>query len=88
MSKENGPLVKKLYRILNILACSLIGAFAGQGLYVFWDYRTRPGLYVMQPVPWYTDMIVNGIFTMILLLMIMIVKIMIKLTVNKKQKKP
>ena len=88
MNKENGALVKKLYRILNILACSLIGAFAGQGLYVFWDYRTRPGLYAMQPEPWYTDMIVNGIFTMILLLMIMIVKIMIRLTVNKKQKKP
>lgn len=88
MNKENGLLIKKMYRILNILAYSLIGSFAGQGLYVFWDYRTRPGLYAMQSVPWYTDMIVNGIFTMILLLMIMIAKIMIKLTVNKKLKKP
>lgn len=36
-----------LNRIPNIIAGSAIGVFAGNSLYVCWDYHAHPGLYAI-----------------------------------------
>lgn len=55
--------MKKIYQILKILFFSNIGAFLGRALYdVFW-YRNHPEIYRMASAPWYTNILVNGIFT-------------------------
>ena len=71
-------MLKKLNYILNIVAGSFIGVFTGCGIYTFWDYRTRPGLYAMQSAPWYTGILMDGIVILILLAVLIIVKLIIR----------
>ncbi|MBD5450756.1 MAG: hypothetical protein HDR28_11565 [Lachnospiraceae bacterium] len=68
--------------ILNIIIGAFIGVFIGHGIYVFWDYKTHPDLYAMQSAPWYTSILVYGLFTIVTL----IVGIMIKLIIRHKLK--
>lgn len=77
-------MLKKLNYILNIVIGSFIGVFIGRGAYVFWDYKTHPDLYAMQSAPWYTSILVNGIFIIVFL----IVASIIKLAIRKKIKSP
>ena len=73
---------KKINSILNIIIGSCIGVFIGHGIYVFWDYKTHPDLYAMQSAPWYTSILLYGLFTIVAL----IVGIMIKLIIQRKLK--
>ena len=66
---------KKLNYILNIAIGSCIGVFVGHGIYVFWDYRTRPGLYAMRSAPWYASILTSGMFTIALLTAAVILKL-------------
>ena len=75
-------MLKKLNLILNTIIGSFIGVFIGHGIYVFWDFKSRPDLYTMQPAPWYTSIIFYGIVTVVVL----IVAIIIKLIIRKKLK--
>lgn len=75
-------LLKKINSILSIIIGSSIGVFIGHGIYVFWDYKTHPDLYAMQSAPWYTSILVYGLFTIVAL----IVGIMIKLIIRRKLK--
>ena len=70
-------MLKKLNYILNILIGSFIGVFAGHGIFVFWDYKSRPDLYAMQSSPWYTSILVHGIFTIVILIAAIIIKLII-----------
>lgn len=69
---------KKLDYILNIVMGSFAGVFIGRGIYVFWDYKVHPDLYAMQPAPWYTSIFINGIFTLILLAVAIVIKLIIR----------
>ena len=73
---------KKINSILNIIIGSSIGVFIGHGIYVCWDYKTHPDLYAMQAAPWYTTILVYGLFTIFAL----IVAIMIKLIIRRRLK--
>lgn len=70
--------VKKLDRILNIIMGALLGAFVGRGMRTVWDYHTHPEQYVAQSAPWYTDILVYGLCTLIGVLSCMVIKIIIK----------
>lgn len=70
-------MLKKLNYILNIVIGSFIGVFIGHGIYVFLDYKTHPDLYAMQPVPWYTSILVYGLFTIVVLIVSIIIKLII-----------
>ena len=65
---------KKVNQIVNIIIGSFIGIFVGSGLYKYWHFRKYPGLYAMQSAPWYTSIFINGLFTLLLLTVCMIVK--------------
>ncbi|MCM1135417.1 MAG: hypothetical protein NC400_07550 [Clostridium sp.] len=68
---------KKINQILNIVIGSFIGVFIGSGLYKYWHFKKYPDLYVMQSAPWYTSILVNGIFALILLAICMIIKVIL-----------
>ena len=70
--------MKKLNNILNIIIGSFIGVFIGHGIYVLWDFQTRPERYAMQSAPWYTSILVYGVFTFIMLLICIVIKAVIK----------
>ena len=71
-------MLKKLNYILNILIGSFFGVFVGRGIYVFWDYKAHSDLYAMQSAPWYTSILVNGIFTIVILIVAIIIKLIIR----------
>lgn len=70
--------MKKINQILNIIMGAFVGVFIGHSVYKFWDYRTHPDLYAMQSAPWHTSILIYGIFTIIVLLVILILKLIIK----------
>ena len=70
--------MKKLNQYLNNVMGALVGIFLGRGLYVAWNYFTRPGLYAMQSAPWYTSLLVHGVITLILLIVCLVIKAVIK----------
>ena len=70
--------MKKLNTILNTIMGAFSGVFVGHGIYVIWDFKTHPELYAMQSAPWYTSIVVYGIFTLLVLLICVVTKMFIK----------
>lgn len=68
---------QKIQRILNIIMGSFIGVFIGSGLNRYWHFRKYPDLYIMQSAPWYTGILVQGLFTLVLLAVCLIIKVVL-----------
>ena len=68
---------QKIQRILNIIMGSFIGVCIGSGLYRYWHFRKYPDLYIVQSVPWYTGILVQGLFTLVLLTVCLIIKVVL-----------
>lgn len=68
---------QRIQRILNIIMGSFIGVFIGSGLYRYWHFRKYPDLYIMQSAPWYTSILVQGLFTLVLLAVCLIIKVVL-----------
>ncbi len=68
---------QKIQRILNIIMGSFIGVFIGSGLYRYWHFRKYPDLYIMQSAPWYTGILVQGLFTLVLLAVCLIINVVL-----------
>lgn len=73
----------KLNRILNTIMGSVVGIFVGYGIYSVWDYKTYMDLYMMQSAPWYTGILVYGIFASGVLLLCIILKVVIRKMMKK-----
>lgn len=71
-------MLKKINQILNIIIGSFIGVFIGHSVYVFWDFKSHPGLYVAYSTPWYTSILLWGIVTAIVVFVAMIIKLIIR----------
>lgn len=69
--------MKKINIILNIFIAVFIGVFIGHGVYTVWEFKTHPELYVVQSAPWYTSILIYGVFTIILLLICIVIKVII-----------
>lgn len=74
--------MKKHNNILNIVIGLFVGVFIGYGIYMICDYKAHPGLYDMQSAPWYTNILVYGIFTIVILLIAIIIKLIIRKKIN------
>ncbi len=70
--------MKKLYQILKIACYSFIGVFIGSSIYQYYDYKTHTALYELQPAPWYLTIEIRGIFTGIVVVMILIAMWIVK----------
>ena len=70
--------MKKRNQMLNIIIGAVIGAFVGRVLYVAWNFKTHPEFYAMQSAPWYTSLLVDGLFTLAVLLVCIVIKAVIK----------
>lgn len=76
---------KKINRILNIVMGSIFGAFIGRAAYVYWEYKTYPNLYAMQSAPWYTSIVVTGLFTVSVLIIALVIKVLVNKRFKSKQ---
>lgn len=70
-------MLKKANNFLNIVLGSCVGVFIGHGIYVFWDYKTRPSLYAMRSAPWYTSILLYGVFTAAVFITVILIKLVI-----------
>lgn len=71
-------MLKKLNGWLNILMGAFAGSFIGHAAFVCWEYQKYPGLYALQPAPWYTSIAVYGAFAAAALLIAAVLKLVIK----------
>lgn len=79
--------MKNLNDILNTIMGASVGVLIGHGVYVVWNFKARPGLYAMQSAPWYTSILVYGAFTLVVLLVCVIIKVIIKRKAKKMDNK-
>ncbi|MBQ2853998.1 MAG: hypothetical protein IJE81_00835 [Oscillospiraceae bacterium] len=70
--------MKKLNHILNIIMGAALGAFAGRGLYIVWNFKTHPELYAIQSAPWYTSILADGVFVFAVLLICIVIKVILR----------
>ncbi len=70
--------MKMINQILNVIIGTFIGVFIGNGIYKFWDFNSHPDLYAIQSAPWYTGIILQGIITVIVVAISIIIKLIIK----------
>lgn len=75
---EGGDCMKKANQILNTIMGAFVGVFIGHGIYVIWNFKTRPELYAMQSAPWYTSILVYGAFTLAVLAVCILLKVVLK----------
>ena len=68
---------KKINQVLNIIMGSFTGVFIGSGIYKYWHFRKYPDLYAAYSAPWYTGILVNGLFTLVLLAFCIVIKIIL-----------
>lgn len=69
---------KKINNVLNIIMESFVGVWIGRAIYVYWDYKTHPGLYAAGFVPWYTSILVYGAVALFILVICFLIKLFIK----------
>lgn len=68
---------KKINQALNIIIAVLIILFIASGLFKYQHFQKYPDLYVMQSAPWYTGLLINGVLTLALLTVCMILKVIL-----------
>lgn len=72
--------MKMFHTILNIIMGSGLGVFAGMSIYQCYDYYAHPKVYEWTSAPWYTSILLHGIFTAALLVICGVIKAIIKHT--------
>lgn len=70
--------LQKMNLIISFIMDCFIGAFFGYGIYVYLQYRGEPELFATQSAPWYSSVIADGIITMIMLTVCIILKVIIR----------
>ena len=70
--------MKKLNLILNLLGGVLIGLFAAEFVYFYKSFAAVPDISAAYSVPSYVGIVVQGIITVIFLLILFILKSIIK----------
>lgn len=64
--------MKKMYNMLKLLIWCFIGVFIGSSIYQYYDYKTYPDLYIWQSAPWYTGIVIRGMFTTLVVVILLI----------------
>ena len=75
--------MKSIISLINGIMGAFVGVYLGRVCFVVWDYKTDPGFYGMQSAPWYTSLLVEGMFTLVLLLVCLVIKAVLKRLMKK-----
>ena len=67
---------KRINQLLNIIIGSAVGVFIGHGLYEYWHYRKYPDF--LQSAPWYTSILLYGVFTLVVVAVCIMGKIILR----------
>ena len=75
--------MKKINRALNTIMNTVVAFFLCRSVFYIWDYLTNPDAYAMQSAPWYTAMLLLGVYTMVIVVVCSVIKVIVK---NRMQK--
>jgi len=70
--------MQKTYNILRTAVWCFAGVFIGRSLYQCYDYWRNPLVYEYSSAPWYTSIEVNGIFTAIVIAILLMIMAVLK----------
>ena len=76
--------MNKVNRALNTIMNTVVAFFLCRSVFYIWDYLSNPDAYAMQSSPWYTAMLWLGAYTLGIVVVCSIIKIVIKQR-NKKE---
>ena len=71
-------MIRRINQIVNTIIGTFTGVYIGHILFVLWNFKTHPELYAMQSAPWYTSILVYGIFTAAIIFVALVIKFIIK----------
>lgn len=71
-------LKEKMGEVIDGIMGTFTGVFLGHGILEVWRYNSRPELYAFQSAPWYTSILIYGVFTVAALLICMAIKVIWK----------
>lgn len=78
MIREEQLMKTKLNQIVNIIMISFICQFIGSGFYKYWHFRKYPAFHAVQSTPWYISILIHGLFTLVILTICIIIKVILK----------
>ena len=76
--------MKKLYETLRLFLGCDVGVFVGRCIVQYWDFKARPDLYAMQPVPWYQGLKVQALITAVLAVVLLAAMWLVRKNIDKK----
>jgi len=77
--------MKKANQILNNIMGTFTGVFIGHSIYTFWKFRTHPEMYAIHSAPWYTSILVYGVFTLAVLAVCGLIKLILRYYEKKRR---
>ena len=78
----------KLKKLLNVIIGACLGCYVGHCIFILWNHEKHPEMYAMQSAPWYTSIWVNGILTLTVVVLCMLIKWILYHIEKKKAEKP
>lgn len=76
--------MKKLYETLRLFLGCDVGVFVGRCICQYWNFKARPDLYAMQPVPWYQGLKVQGLVTAGIAVIVLAAMWLVRKNIDKK----
>ncbi|MBR5127596.1 MAG: hypothetical protein IKU69_04120 [Roseburia sp.] len=70
--------MKKVNKNLNTIMNTVVIFFVCRSMFYIWDYLTNPDAYAMQSAPWYTAMLWLGIYTLGVVVVCCVIKVVVK----------
>lgn len=71
-------MLEKWNTILNFIMGTFTGLFISSSIYKYYDYINHPDLYEVQSAPWYTSIQIQGLATLIIMVITIIIKVIVK----------
>ena len=75
--------MKKINLALNTIMNTVVAFFLCRSVFYIGDYFTDPNAYAMQSAPWYTAMLWLGVYTLVIVAVCSVIKVVLKKRIKK-----
>ena len=58
---------------MRVVIIASIVILIGSGIYQYMDYKRHPEIYMLNSAPWYTGLLIQGAFTLLIIIVCIIV---------------